>query len=157
MTTYQLTTNADLITLVDTNTTIPRGHRLWAEYEDWLAAGNTPLPPPGLTFEAILAAVIPGVQAWMDMTARQKGYDSVVSCATYATSTVPEFKADAEAIIRWRDAVWVAAYAWRDGLNGQLPPTVPTIEEVIAQLPQPGAFGWNGEPYTETPPPPEEA
>jgi hypothetical protein len=153
---YQLTDNPDLVLRLGDGAVIPRGHRWWDEYEAWLALGNTPEPLPGPTFEQILATVTPGVQAWMDRTAQQKGYDSVVSCATYATSTVAEFRGDATAIIAWRDAVWVAAYAWRDGLNGQLPPTLPTIEDVIAQLPQPGAFGWNGQPYTETPPPPEE-
>lgn len=26
--------------------TVPQGHRFWALYEDWLAQGNTPMPPP---------------------------------------------------------------------------------------------------------------
>lgn len=153
---YRLTENPDTVIRTEDGTVVPRGHRWWAEYEAWLAEGNVPIPLPGPTFDEILAAVTPAVQMWMDNTARQKGYDGVVSCATYVTSGVPAFKADADAIIAWRDAVWVAAYAWRDGLNGQLPPVMPTIEEVIAQLPQPAAFGWDGEPYNETPPPLEE-
>lgn len=148
---YQLTENPDIVKMVDAQTFVVRGNWMWTAYEEWLEAGNTPLPLPVPTFEQILAAVTPGVQAWMDQTAQQKGYDNVVSCATYATSGVPEFKADADAIIAWRDAVWVAAYAWRDGLNGQLPEVIPTLEEVIAQLPQPSDFGWNGVAYDEKP------
>lgn len=148
---YQLTDNPDIVQMVEANTYVVRGNWLWDAYEEWLKAGNVPLPIPLPTFEQILAAVTPGVQLWMDQVVQQKGYDNVVSCATYATSGVPEFKADADVIIAWRDAVWVAAYAWRDGLNGQLPETIPTIEEVIAQLPQPGDFGWNPQPYDEKP------
>lgn len=148
---YRLTPDPDVVQHVESTAFIPRGSGHWTAYEEWLAEGNTPEPLPGPTFEQILAAVTPGVQRWMDQTAQQKGYDNIVSCATYATSGVPEFAADAAAIIAWRDAVWVAAYAWRDGLNGQLPETIPTIEEVIAQLPQPGDFGWNGQPYDEVP------
>lgn len=148
---YRLTSDPDTVQHVESTTFIPRGSGQWTAYEEWLAEGNTPEKLPGPTFAEIMAAVTPGVQRWMDQTAQQKGYDNVVSCATYATSGVPEFAADAAAIIAWRDAVWVAAYAWRDGLNGQLPETIPTIEEVIAQLPQPGDFGWNGQPYDEVP------
>lgn len=45
---YQLTGNPDLVVCTDTAATIPRGHWMWAEYEQWLAEGNTPLPlvPP---------------------------------------------------------------------------------------------------------------
>jgi hypothetical protein len=151
MSMYQLTNDPDVVIQLDTGTFIVRGNWMWDAYEEWLAAGNKPetVPPP--TFEEILEAVTPGVQQWMDNTARQKGYDSVVSCATYATSGVPEFAADAAAIIAWRDAVWTAAYAWRDGLNGQLPEVIPTIEEVIAQLPQPEFYGWNSQPYDQMP------
>jgi len=148
---YQLTKNPDAVIHLETRAHVQRNTWMWSEYEQWLEAGNVPEPVPTPTFEEILAAVTPGVQAWMDATARQKGYDNVVSCATYVTSGVPEFKADANAIVAWRDAVWQAAYAWRDGLNGQLPAEIPTIEEVIAQLPQPETFGWNGQPYDEAP------
>jgi hypothetical protein len=48
MTNYKLTDNPDLIIRIEDDTTIPRNHRWWADYEKWLAAGNTPEPadPP---------------------------------------------------------------------------------------------------------------
>lgn len=148
---YRLTKYPDVVVREPDEIYIPRDHRLWVEYEAWLAEGNTPTPLPLPTFEEVLAAVTPGVQAWMDGVVQQKGYDSVVSCATYATSGVAGFKADADAVVAWRDAVWTAAYAWRDGLGGQLPQELPSIEDVIAQLPQPEAFGWNPQPYDQPP------
>lgn len=41
---YQLTENLDVILCLDTGANIPRGHRMWSDYEEWLDAGNTPLP-----------------------------------------------------------------------------------------------------------------
>lgn len=139
---YQLTENPDLVLCLDAGASIPRGHRWWDEFEAWCAAGNTPRPVPGPTFDQAVKAAIDGVQAWIDATAAQNGYDSAVSCASYANSGIPRYRADAAAIIAWRDAVWVAANAWRNSLGGQLPDPVPTIEAIIAQLPRPQAFGW---------------
>jgi len=44
---YQLT-NGDTILRLEDNAYIPQapGNRDWAEYKDWLEAGNTPLPAP---------------------------------------------------------------------------------------------------------------
>lgn len=39
---YRLTENPDVI--LSDGTAIPKGHRLWQDYEDWLALGNTPAP-----------------------------------------------------------------------------------------------------------------
>ncbi|WP_353086606.1 DUF4376 domain-containing protein [Stenotrophomonas sp.] len=38
---YKLTNDAEVVLSTETGTFIPRGHRLWEEYEAWLAAGNT--------------------------------------------------------------------------------------------------------------------
>ena len=41
---YQLTADADTVIRLDDGATVPRGHRFWAEYEDWIAAGGSPEP-----------------------------------------------------------------------------------------------------------------
>lgn len=133
---YQRTENPDVIKDLDSGSFIPRGNSLWPEDESVIA----PLPSP--TFAEIVQALKPGLQGWMDSVARSNGYDSVISCASYANSGVAQWKADALAIIAWRDAVWQAAYVWQEGANGQLPVQIPTLADVIAQLPQPEAFGW---------------
>lgn len=48
-------------------------------------------------------------QASLDSLARAWGYDSIVSAASYANSTVAQYKAEATALIVWRDATWQAA------------------------------------------------
>jgi hypothetical protein len=47
---YQLVTNSDGVLRVEDNAYIPNdgGNRDWQEYQDWLAAGNTPDPAPPL-------------------------------------------------------------------------------------------------------------
>ena len=133
---YQATKDPNVILDLETGAWISRGSYLWPADE------STILPAPGPTFAEIVQALMPGVQAWMDSVARANGYDSVISCASYANSGVEQWRNDAVAVIAWRDAVWQAAYAWQAGANGQLPATIPTVAEVIAQLPQPEAFNW---------------
>ena len=41
---YKLSGNPEVIFNKETNTTIPKGHKLWEEYQEWLDAGNTPEP-----------------------------------------------------------------------------------------------------------------
>lgn len=51
------------------------------------------------------------IQTHLDATVRSRGYDSVVSCASYAASTNPIFSTEAQAAIAWRDTVWSYFYA----------------------------------------------
>lgn len=75
-------------------------------------------------------ACLNAVQDQLDFVARSWQYLSILSAVTYATSTVPKFKAEAEALIAWRDAVWTAAYE-----------TIAAIQAGTAQLPtSPSAF-----------------
>lgn len=43
---YQLTISQDAVVRLGDGATIQRGHRLWTDYEVWLAAGNSPEPAP---------------------------------------------------------------------------------------------------------------
>lgn len=48
---YRMTTDPNLVIRNEDGTAVPRGCRLWADYEAWLAAGNEPdpsTPPPTL-------------------------------------------------------------------------------------------------------------
>lgn len=74
-----------------------------------------PLPPPvvpplsAAECEAALGLSLDqGAQSW--------GYDGIVSAASYAASTVAKFKAEADALIGWRDASWM----WAESLLASL-------------------------------------
>ena len=41
---YKLTEDPNIVIRLSDGATIPKGHRFWDEYEEWLAAGNTPEP-----------------------------------------------------------------------------------------------------------------
>jgi hypothetical protein len=99
------------------------------------AAFPAPPPPPDeRPPETIIAAEI---AALIDATARQRGYASMVSAATYRSSRNPLWAAEAAALLDWRDAVWETAYAaladWQAG--GE----TPSLEALLATLP---AIAW---------------
>ena len=126
-------------------TTYPSGERGYRAVDDAADCnqGETfadQLPAPTMADAA--AALSDDVQAWLDSTAGQNGYDSLASCISYKDSAITQWAADASAAIAWRDAVWLAAFQWQQSASSNPPATFPTSAEVISQLPQPEAFGW---------------
>lgn len=87
-----------------------------------------------------IKALQTGVQNWLDATVQANGYDSIVSCASYSASVNATFKAEATAAIAWRDAVWSACYAQFNAMTDST--ALPTIDVLIASLPQSAAYGW---------------
>ena len=84
---------------------------------------------PALTSEEVIAQYNKAAQIALDKVAQDWGYSSLMMAASYANSTNPQFKAEAEALIAWRDSYWTAAYTVE---AGKLPATV---EAFIALLP----------------------
>lgn len=97
-------------------------------------------PPPSI--EEAASALSAEVQLWLDTTAQTNGYDSIASCVSYRGSSVARWNDDAVAAVAWRDAVWQAAFQWQEDALANPLASLPTSQEVIAQLPQPAAFGW---------------
>ena len=83
-----------------------------------------------------------GIGQWMNSVVQVNGYDDIVSCASYANSPTPKFKAEALAAIAWRDAVWASAYA----LLADPPEGVDSLEKVIALMPKATQYGWLADP-----------
>jgi|GEM_PF-5980116 len=99
---------------------------------EWEAEGNTiePYVPPPPTLEDYERAI----QALIDATARERQYDSGVSCASYVNSTVQQWAAEAAAFVAWRDAVWAHAFTELDKVQQGLR-VQPTVEEFLLELP----------------------
>lgn len=93
--------------------------------------------PPAPTQAEILARYTNAVQAHLDTEAKTKGYNSILSACTYATSTNAQFAKEGQAAVEWRDAVWLHCYAELASVEGGSP--LPTIEELIIGLP---AMNW---------------
>lgn len=74
------------------------------------------------------------VQNWMDEKVhRDKDYDNIFTACSYANSTNPKFKAEADVCIEWRDRVWEYCYNLLDNVvAGQR--EIPTVEELLADL-----------------------
>ena len=58
------------------------------------------------------------VQAHLDAAAQARGYDNMLSAVSYAGSGHPTFGPEGAAFRDWRDACWVAMFAWLDGFKG---------------------------------------
>ncbi|OBU55128.1 hypothetical protein [Stenotrophomonas maltophilia] len=141
---YQLTHDQDRVICLETMAEIPRGHYLWEEYEEWLAAGNTPAPVP-LPYELHSPqhhlAIRSSAWDWMTAWVKKRRYDSIESCCSYFNSSVPRYRDEARAMVAWRDSVNQALEA----LVLAAPRGVQTWEQVQALLPQPEDFAWPSE------------
>lgn len=74
------------------------------------------------------------IQWRIDETARQRGYDSGVTCSSYIGSTVPAWAAEAAAFVSYRDAVWAYAYAEMAKVENDKR-EMPTIADILSELP----------------------
>lgn len=100
-----------------------------AAYEAEQAAARVPPPLTEADFEE-------AIQHHLDRTAQARRYRDGFAIAGYVTSAVPQFAAEAQAFIEWRDAVWLYAYAELDKVTAEPPQrAVPTIEDFIGELP----------------------
>lgn len=138
---YQLTENIDVIRCVETGAFIPRGHRLWHEYQQWVDEGNTPLPvalPYVLYSPEHFRAIRDAAFAWMTDAVKARGYDDLASCTSYYNSSVSRYRLEARALVAWRDAVNQKL----EQLMLAPPAGIETWEQVRALLPQPEAFAW---------------
>jgi len=89
---------------------------------------------PSPTPEQIQQQLTNAVQAHLDNKAQERGYDGILSLATYANSTNPQFSAEGLAGAQWRDDTWAACYVILDEVLSAMR-TIPTVEELIAELP----------------------
>lgn len=137
---YKLTKDNTTIIRLSDNAYIPfaPGNRDYAEYQEWLAAGNTPQPVDPPSNDEILATLTNAIQSHMDTKARERNYDGILSLCTYATSLNAKFSAEGQAGVEWRDGCWAKGYeimnAVLAGYRG-----IPTEAELIAEMP---VFTW---------------
>jgi hypothetical protein len=135
---YQYTDDPNVLLCLETGAWIPRGHRDWPT--EWLLSHTPePIPPPYLPgTPAHHRAIRDAAWAWMATVVKGRGYDSIESCCSYYNSGVARYKAEARAMVAWRDAVNTAL----ETMVLNPPAGVDTWDEVQALLSQPEAFNW---------------
>jgi hypothetical protein len=77
---------------------------------------------------------LPYIDDLLNTTAQSKQYGSAVACASYVSSTNPQWKAEAEAFVSWRDQVFAYAINIQTEVQGGAP--IPTFDEFVSGLPQ---------------------
>ena len=87
------------------------------------------------TADQIAAQYEAKAQAALESLAKSWGYDSVISICSYSSSTVPQFKADADAFIEHRDSTWLAAQDVKVSVSKAGAPKPATAEAFLALLP----------------------
>ena len=99
--------------------------------EEDFAGLSAPLPP---TTEQIIAEFTYAIQQRLDDFSRTRGYDNILSAATYATSTVAKFATEGQYAVDARDATWSKSYEILAAVEAGTRP-VPTLDELLAELP----------------------
>ena len=77
---------------------------------------------------------LPYIDNLLDVTAQSKQYGNAVACASYVTSSNPQWAAEAKVFVSWRDAVFVYAINIQTEVMGGAP--IPSFEEFVAGIPQ---------------------
>jgi hypothetical protein len=105
--------------------------------EEWLTENGYTIyiqPDTKPTQEQIISSLTSAVQRYLDDTVRVKNYDSILSACTYSTSSIPQFKAEGQACIEWRDACWSKCYSIIADVNAGLR-SIPTEESIVSEMP----------------------
>lgn len=126
-----LDTDADIATLFPPDL-------VWVKADDqvqqrWAYDDGAFAEPPAPAFD-LEAAVVSLVQERLDLFARTRAYDGILSACTYVTSTLPQFEAEGAYCVQARDAHWATCYQLLAEVQ-QGARDVPTLDEVLKLLP----------------------
>lgn len=84
---------------------------------------------------AVQERIVQQTQQRLDDFARSRGYDSCLSCCTYATSPTPRFAAEGQYCVGARDATWAKLYEMLDEVLAGTRPMPSGYADVEPELP----------------------
>lgn len=88
-----------------------------------------------LSDDELLATYVGAVQIRLDTFAKTRGYDGIMSAATYTGSTIAKFASEAATAILARDTTWQKCYEILNDVNSGSRPA-PSIQELLSELPE---------------------
>lgn len=108
---------------------------LTAEEEAEYNARQTTWDSPQARAERIIPAIQSAVQGRLDAFAQTRRYDGILSACTYATSTVPQFRADGQYCVQVRDATWAKCTEILAAVQAGTRPLPGGYSDIEAELP----------------------
>lgn len=111
---------------------IPAGSAANFTGYEWVIVPYVSPPPPDP--EADARALGLQVSMHLDLKARERDYDDMKAACTYALSSVPKYKADGNACVAWRDAVWQNFEQMIEQVKTGTRP-LPSYEEFLTEIP----------------------
>lgn len=87
--------------------------------------------------QRLISEITSATQSRLDAFARTRGYDGILSAATYATSSVPKFQSEGQYCVDARDSTWATLYAIMADVqsgNRQMPSGYADIEAELPAL-----------------------
>lgn len=94
------------------------------------------VPQEDLTPERIVATYSAAVDARVEARARQLNYNGAAHLASYVTSSVESWAAEAQAFVEWRDSVWLHVLSVYAAVQAE-EQAMPTLQELLDGLPTP--------------------
>ena len=85
--------------------------------------------------EALTSSIVASTQSRLDVWAKTRNYDGILSLCTYATSTVSKFATEGQAGVNGRDATWAKLYQILDDVKQGLRPAPSGYDEIEPELP----------------------
>lgn len=84
---------------------------------------------------ALQENIVAQTQQRLDDFARTRGYDGILSAATYATSTSSKFAAEGQCCVEARDATWACLYAILAEVEAGIRLAPTSFEDIEKELP----------------------
>ena len=95
---------------------------------------QTPQVEVDRRIQSLKAILQTAVQKRLDDFAQTRGYDNILSCCTYATSTVQKFQQEAQYCVQARDSHWSACYTILQEFEAGTR-AIPTVPELLGLMP----------------------
>lgn len=117
---------------------IPRNgsNKDYQEYLHWSAQNQTLSAPPKDP-KLLRQEIVEKTQERLDLFAKTRGYDGILSACSYDPSTDVLFKQDAERAVYLRDLTWRTLYAHLEKINtgeAEIPTSFSDVEPLLPEL-----------------------